>query len=98
VRGTHKFPPPERGRARFFVDFCCLSESLVVEVDGYFHTLEATAQKDKARTAWLTTQGYRVLRVAEADVRNRLEAVLTAIAAAARPPSLALPPTGGGKW
>jgi very-short-patch-repair endonuclease len=45
----------------YVADFCCLEAKLIVEVDGGQHA-EAKREHDEKRTAWLATQGYRVLR------------------------------------
>lgn len=44
----------------YFVDFCSLQHRLVVEVDGTQHAEQSV--EDGARTSFLQTQGYRVLR------------------------------------
>ncbi|HTE83846.1 MAG TPA: DUF559 domain-containing protein [Dehalococcoidia bacterium] len=61
----------------FIVDFYCHSAGLVVEVDGIQH--EAQADYDRERDRIL-----RVLRIATADVRNSLEAVLSLITSEAQ--------------
>jgi len=65
---------------RFIADFCCLASHLIVEVDGDSHV--ERPEYDAARTAWLEGQGFRVIRFTNADVQQRLEAVLEAILAA----------------
>lgn len=45
----------------YVADFCCLEAKLIVEVDGGQHA-DAKREHDEKRTAWLATQGYRVLR------------------------------------
>lgn len=45
---------------RFIVDFVCYERQLVIEADGGQHALEQV--KDKERTAWLSSQGFTVLR------------------------------------
>ncbi|HEY5971031.1 MAG TPA: endonuclease domain-containing protein [Pseudoxanthomonas sp.] len=58
----------------FIVDFVCFEHKLVIEVDGGQHTdLKA---RDERRTAWLQTQGFRVLRFWNDDVLQRRELVL----------------------
>jgi very-short-patch-repair endonuclease len=47
----------------YVVDFVCLSRRLIVEADGPFHEAEADAVRD----AWLTSQGFRVLRFSNAE-------------------------------
>jgi very-short-patch-repair endonuclease len=44
----------------YIVDFACLSIRLVIELDGGQHAVHA--ERDAERTAWLESQGYRVLR------------------------------------
>lgn len=53
------------------VDFVCLEERLIVEVDGGQH--DANAAKDAARTAWLQSQGFRELRFWNTEVEQNLE-------------------------
>jgi very-short-patch-repair endonuclease len=47
----------------FIADFVCRSRKLIVEVDGNTHEGEAAQNYDAQRTAYLTSLGYRVLRV-----------------------------------
>jgi very-short-patch-repair endonuclease len=67
----------------FVVDFLCIQRRLVVEVDGSQHTPES----DAARTAFLESRGYRVIRFWNNDVLNNLPAVLEAIRIALTEPS-----------
>ncbi|MBN1657212.1 MAG: endonuclease domain-containing protein [Anaerolineae bacterium] len=64
---------------RFIVDFCCASARLIVEVDGDVHAENGQAAYDVARTECLEAEGYRVLRVTNYDVYQRLDGVLEAI-------------------
>jgi very-short-patch-repair endonuclease len=61
----------------FFVDFACVKSKLIVEVDGSQHAVEA--ERDVARTAWLQSRGYRVIRFWNTDVLRELDGVLEAI-------------------
>ena len=61
----------------YVVDFLCLEERLIVEVDGGQHAL-GTA-KDEARTAWLEERGFRVLRFWNNDVLKNLDGVIDVI-------------------
>ena len=63
---------------RFITDFCCLSERLVVELDGDSHSQQEGY--DQERTAWLESRGYRVVRFANRQVERQLDAVLAEIA------------------
>lgn len=56
----------------YIVDFACHSARLVIEVDGGQHGTDAGIEADAARTAWLESQGYRVMRFWNNDV---LEAI-----------------------
>ena len=62
----------------YVADFFCLKAGLIVEVDGGQH---ATAQdSDAARTAWLESRGYRVIRFWNNEVIENIQGVLETIA------------------
>ena len=67
---------------RFIVDFYCAKARLVIEIDGDTHAEPDQAEYNQARTMWLETQGYRVIRFQNAEVHKQLESVLEAIRAA----------------
>ena len=67
---------------RFIVDFVCHERGLIVEVDGSQHT-ERQAY-DIARTQWLETQGYKVMRFWNSDVLQSTHEVGEQIFAALR--------------
>ena len=73
----------------YFADFACIEAALVVEIDGGQHQ-ERTAQ-DRARTAFLEENGYRVVRFWNNDVLNNTDAVLQSILDALRPSPLPSP-------
>ncbi|MFH1149256.1 MAG: endonuclease domain-containing protein [Actinomycetota bacterium] len=60
----------------FIVDFVCLEERLVIEVDGGQHVDNAY---DERRSSWLHQEGFTVLRFWNDDVLLRTDAVLEAI-------------------
>ena len=62
---------------KFIVDFICLEKMLIIEVDGGQHTEEQ--EYDEARTKWLESQGYKVLRFWNFEVMKYKEAVLQTI-------------------
>jgi very-short-patch-repair endonuclease len=62
----------------FIADFCCLEHRLIVELDGGQHAFEV--KKDEARTDFLKTQGYEVLRFWDPEVFRETELVLQRIA------------------
>jgi very-short-patch-repair endonuclease len=55
--------------------FCCVSVRLIVELDGSQHREEI----DTARTRYLGSQGWRILRFWNNDALLQTEAVLDAI-------------------
>ncbi|WP_070156358.1 endonuclease domain-containing protein [Sphingobium phenoxybenzoativorans] len=66
-----------------FADFLSFSAKLIVEVDGGQHV--ERFEQDAARTRYLESQGYRVLRVWNHDVMENTDGVVETIAAALNP-------------
>jgi very-short-patch-repair endonuclease len=66
----------------YVVDFVCLREKLVIEVDGPLHTEPGASRRDAERTLWLEGQGYRLLRFWNQEVYENIEGVLDTIYAA----------------
>ena len=61
----------------FIVDFYCVAERLVLELEGDAHDGSDRRAYDAARAKLLEAAGYRVLRIRNRDVtRGRLEALL----------------------
>ena len=67
----------------FIVDFVWYAGKLIVEIDGSQHA-ELQHDYDERRTAWLQSQGYRVLRYWNNEVLRTPRTVGEAILAAAR--------------
>lgn len=63
---------------RYAVDFACQEKRHIIELDGGQH---GDCAKDAERDAWLTSQGYRVLRYWSNDVLANTDGVLTDILA-----------------
>lgn len=57
----------------YFVDFACIEQKLVVEIDGGQH---CENQKDETRTAYLKQEGFTLLRFWNNEVLNNLDGVL----------------------
>ena len=63
----------------YIVDFICIEKSLVVEVDGGYHSEYEQIQKDEMRTESLRRMGFRVIRFANEDVYGRIQDVIDKI-------------------
>ena len=61
----------------YVVDFVCFENKLVIEVDGGYHAEQA--DHDAARTAWLESRGFRVMRFWNNEVLEEINAVREAI-------------------
>src|SRR5262249_38244433 len=60
----------------YFVDFLCRERKVIVEVDGETHGTEQQIHDDAIRSEALRAMGYRVFRVSNSDIYERLEYVL----------------------
>ncbi len=67
----------------FVVDFVCVEEKLVIELDGGQHA-DALGY-DEARTAFLQSEGYLVLRFWNHEVLGGIDSMLEAIRLALSP-------------
>ena len=61
----------------FFADFACIEHRLVIDLDGESH--DWTYERDAARERFLARDGYRVLRIANEEVRTNLDGVVRTI-------------------
>ncbi len=66
----------------YTADFCSHGSRLVIEADGGQHGAEASQAYDEARTRFLGTQGYRVLRFWNHELLGNIDGVIQSIAAA----------------
>jgi very-short-patch-repair endonuclease len=66
----------------YFVDFCCHTTRLVIEVDGDSHAAGRQMIDDARRVEFLQARGYRVLRFWNNDVLTNIEGVMEVIASA----------------
>ena len=60
----------------YIVDFACLSQRLIIEVDGVQHDLPEGRTPDAARDADLEWRGFKVLRFANWRVSQEFEGVV----------------------
>src|SRR4051812_4883829 len=65
---------------RYVVDFCCVDERLIIELDGSQHA--ARSEEDRSRTHVLESLGYHVLRFWNNDVMQNISGVLEEISGA----------------
>jgi len=64
----------------YVADFYVSTAKLVIEVDGGAHDFGNRPERDERRDRYLADRGYRVLRIAAADVTRNLEGALLFIA------------------
>ena len=62
----------------FFADFACVSQQVVVELDGDYH--DHIQEADLRRQQFLEDQGWKVIRFANEDILRDAEAVIRSIA------------------
>ena len=55
---------------KYIVDFFCTDKNLIIELDGGQHNELDNIKYDKIRTAYLSHQGYKVLRFWNDEVWN----------------------------
>jgi len=80
----------------YIVDFICIEHHLVIELDGGQHI--AQVEYDQARTLWLESQGFTVLRFWNNEVMQELDGVLERIRQTLAPsPPTPLPQAGEGR-
>jgi len=61
----------------YIVDFVCLDQRLVVELDGGQHALQSAY--DGMRDAVLRSRGFRILRFWNSDVLTNMDGVLEGV-------------------
>jgi very-short-patch-repair endonuclease len=81
-------------RDGYIVDFVCLKQRLIVEVDG--GNFDLHARRDAERDQNFTDQGFKVLRFWNNEIDRNREGVLTLIDEALRSPHPAAIATLGG--
>jgi len=62
---------------KYIVDFCAVKLKLVIELDGSQHIEQS--EYDVARTSYLESQGYKVIRFWNNQVMNDIQGVVGAI-------------------
>ena len=64
----------------YVADFACIAADLVIEVDGATHSTEEERAYDAARERYIKARDWRIMRVQNADIYDRLDDVLDQIA------------------
>jgi len=63
----------------YIADFYCAAAKLIIELDGSGHFHPDGLEYDRWRDAFMTGQGFRVLRFTNAQIDNEFAAVCTEI-------------------
>ena len=66
----------------YYADFASHGARLVVEVDGTDHTTDNAIAHDTRRTAFIESEGYRVLRFTTLQALREVDGVVNTILAA----------------
>ncbi|MDZ4810407.1 MAG: nicotinamide-nucleotide amidohydrolase family protein [Bacteroidota bacterium] len=87
--------------SNYIADFVCLSEQLVIEVDGLYHQITENKISDEERTKDLNKLGFEVLRFTNEQVLNDTDNVINTIVLRIKERNTKLsenkiPPAGGG--
>jgi very-short-patch-repair endonuclease len=64
----------------YVVDFYCPAAKLIIELDGDQHGEDRRVEYDEARSVWLSSHGYRVLRFPNWQALKNPQSVLDEIA------------------
>jgi len=67
----------QKPMGRYVVDFVCLEEKLIIELDGGQHA--ESVEYDHVRDSWLRSEGYTVLRFWNNELMNEMDGVLEQI-------------------
>jgi very-short-patch-repair endonuclease len=89
----------QRPVLNYIADFACLELQLVIEVDGYTHSLDETIDKDIIKQKALEQAGFQVIRFSDNDVLMDLKNVILKIESFIedREKSTPYPPPSGDK-
>ena len=63
----------------YIADFACISARLVIEIDGATHSTKTELNRDARRDAFLSQNGWNILRFGNQDVYHHLDGVLETI-------------------
>jgi very-short-patch-repair endonuclease len=77
--GGYKFRRQEP-IGKYIVDFVCFDKRLIIEVDGGQHNEPRIIENDEKRTEWFESQGFKMLRFWNNEVKENIEGVMIKIA------------------
>lgn len=60
---------------RYIVDFICVENKVIIEIDGWQHKDDFSGEREKQRTLFLEAQGYRIVRFWNNDVDKNCDGV-----------------------
>ena len=63
----------------YIADFVCREKKLVIELDGWTHSTPEELQRDAARTVYMESEGYRVIRFDNAEALEGMDQLLTLV-------------------
>ena len=63
----------------YIVDFISFEKRLIIEIDGGQHIESTKNENDRARTEYLESRGYRVIRFWNTDIMQNIEDVIDEI-------------------
>lgn len=77
---------------RYVVDFYCDAARTIFEIDGIAHDMADRPERDFRRDEFLTSAGFRIIRIAASDVLRDVGSIAEAMISACRnsPPPSAL--------
>jgi very-short-patch-repair endonuclease len=65
----------QRPVLQYIVDFMCPELKLVIKIDGISHETEDDQEKDRQKDRELSLAGYRIMRILNEDILQRLDEV-----------------------
>lgn len=69
---------PQKIIGFYIVDFYIPSLNLIIEADGNWHNEPERKKRDKKRDRWLTSKGYHLVRMTDAEIKKNAEETVTA--------------------
>ena len=63
----------------YIADFACISQKLIIELDGGYHQLPEQKVNDRQRAEWLESKGFRVVRFTNEELFSNIDKVLEII-------------------